>query len=189
MRSALFTLLTGPACVLAVAFTLLITGAGRAHAEQTIGLHTYTRHQPAGVEAADSYWAGQKKLWNDRTWGAYYRADSGLTLGAYCNSFSRTERNVAPTGLRADIQQSRCNVTTYVGWTVEAHPLPNAAPDLRVALTPVVMHGYGANRPGFTVGGARLVAAPIPSLAWGPVRLSLVGPHEYHLSLEARFGK
>jgi hypothetical protein len=158
---------------------LLALAAGSAQAD-TFGLHVYTKHAAPGAEPADSAWHGQSKLWNDNTVGAYWRDDSGLTLGAYCNSYSRTERNLAPNGGRASIQQSSCNVTKYIGWTWET----NLVGDLRVAASAVVMHGYGRNLHNITTGGANFYAVAVPSIALGPVRVTLVGQREYHLSLE-----
>lgn len=158
---------------------LLALAAGSAQAD-TIGLHLYTKHAAPGVEPGDSAWAGQRRLWNDNTLGAYWRDDSGMTLGAYCNSYSRPEHNVGPTGNRAYIQQSRCNVTKYAGWTWET----TLVGDLRAAATAVVMHGYGRNLHNITTGGANFYAVAVPSLALGPVRVTLAGPREYHLSLE-----
>jgi hypothetical protein len=157
----------------------------------TVGAHIYTKHPRPGIAGADSAWAGQSKLWNDRTVGVYVARTIGGPLravaGGYCNSFSRTERNVwvGPNGALhfATEQQKSCNVTKYVGLMLER----NLIGDLRASVTLTVLHGYNGNMHNATVGGARLYVAPIPSIALGPVRLSIVGSNEYHLSAESRF--
>ena len=169
-------------CIALAALLALLAAMGEARAD-TVGLHLYTIHPAPGVEDSTSAWAGQKKLWNDRTLGAYWRSDDGLTMGVYCNSYSGTERNVGPTGLRADIQQRSCNVTKYVGWTWE-RPLLG---DLRGAITMVAIHGYGLNLRNVAINGANFLVAPVPSVAWGPVRVSFPGTQEVHFSLEHSF--
>ena len=61
----------------------------------TVGLHLVSVHSTPG--------------YNSLNLGAYYRADNGATLGAYCNSESRSE-------LFPDAKL--CQVSRYVGYTV-----------------------------------------------------------------------
>jgi hypothetical protein len=76
----------------------------------TIGLHLASWHSKPG--------------YNNVNPGAYWRGDSGLTVGAYCNSESRSA--LFP-GAR------RCELARYVGYSFEAGP---------VTLTAGVIDGY-----------------------------------------------
>ena len=92
-----------------IAPLLLAAAASTAQAD-TIGMHVASWHSEPGF--------------NGRNPGAYWRADSGLTLGAYCNSQSRSTRFPdAPT----------CKVSTYAGQSFEVGP---------VTLTAGIITGY-----------------------------------------------
>ena len=76
----------------------------------TIGLHLGSVHSESGF--------------NNVNIGAYYRADSGTTVGAYCNSESRSTRYP---------HAKRCQISAYAGYTASAGP---------VSLTVGVITGY-----------------------------------------------
>lgn len=126
----------------------LLAGTTTAHAD-TIGLHISSWHSEPGF--------------NGRNPGAYWRADSGLTLGAYCNSQSRSARFLdAPT----------CKVSTYAGQSFEVGP---------VTLTAGIITGYA-------IGTVPMV---LPSLKLGQLRIGFVpkidpktGSHVVHAMWE-----
>ena len=111
---------------------LLALLAGAAQAD-TIGLHVGSWHSRPG--------------YNNVNPGAFYRADDGLTVGAYCNSQSRSPNNPdAPT----------CRPSAYAGVTWGGDGL--------VALTAGVVTGY-------TYGPLPIV---LPSIKLGPVRVGVL---------------
>ncbi len=76
----------------------------------TIGLHLGSVHSEPGF--------------NNVNIGAYYRADNGATVGAYCNTESRSARYP---------HAKACQIAAYAGYTASAGP---------VSLTVGVITGY-----------------------------------------------
>lgn len=72
---------------------LALLAATSAHAD-TIGLHVASWHSVQG--------------YNNFNPGAYWQGDSGATVGAYCNSESRS---------RLFPDAKRCDMSAYAGWT------------------------------------------------------------------------
>ena len=81
----------------------------------TIGVHVGSWHSEPG--------------YNNSNPGLYYKADNGFTVGAYCNSESRSERFK---------NASNCQVSSYVGVTKEVAVNEN----LSVGAVAFVVHGY-----------------------------------------------
>ena len=96
---------------------IAMAAAPAAHAD-TVGLHVASWHDRAG--------------YNNVTPGLMYRSNSGLTVGAYCNSESRSARfQAAP----------RCRVSGYAGQTWDWE----ITPGLTVGITAGVLTGYQRN--------------------------------------------
>ena len=115
-----------------VAAILLALVAGAAQAD-TLGLHVASWHSTPG--------------YNNVNPGAYWRSDDGLTVGAYCNSQSRSPRFPdAP----------RCSLARYIGLTTDLGP---------VSITAGMIGGYQIGTvpmlvPSLKLGGLRLAFLP-----------------------------
>lgn len=109
---------------------MLALFAGAANAD-TIGLHVASAHSKSGF--------------NNANLGAYYVHDSGATIGAYCNSESRSP--LFP-------QARPCQVSAYAGYTLTADVGP-----ARLSATVGVITGYAR--------GTTPMALPSLSLAQG----------------------
>ena len=94
---------------------LLVTLFSQFTSADTIGFHVGSWHSDAG--------------YNNVNPGVYYKADSGLTIGGYCNSESRSKRFKS-----ADI----CEVSAYVGYTKDYAVTNN----LRIGGTAFLVTGY-----------------------------------------------
>ena len=132
-------------------------------AADSFGLHLVSDH------------FGSKKPKNNDNWGIYYRGDSGLTAGIYCNSYSKP-------GVYKGA--SNCDTTKYVGkaWLTEFTGPFGVSGDYGGALA--LAHGYGERLALARVGGAHLTVIPLPTLRYGHLRLSGIGHKGIHAQLE-----
>lgn len=148
-----------------------------------VGLHTVSLHSSAGyVTEINEAGPAVERKFKAVTPGIYLRAPSGLTLGAYSNSYGKT--------------------SLYAAWTIETD-------DQRFALTGGAVTGYRRTvkenrspllgRPSVIhVEGQSVQPLLVPSVRFGltdnsAVRLAYVpeprkgGASVIHLSLEAKF--
>lgn len=147
----------------------LLAGSGAARAEEpspwaveTVGVHLYTRHNPA------------KPWFADVNPGLQLRTRNGLTLGWYCNSYSSR-------GNRAwDKRTSDCEVTGYVGWMFET----DRSRIVGVGVAPTALVGY---KHGIEVFGEPVLFHPMPNVRLGPARVYILSKKDFHLSLEYKF--
>lgn len=137
---------------------LCATGASKA---DTIGIHIASHHWP-------------NEDYNNANFGMYYRADGGLTMGAYCNSQAKL---------------SECRVSPYIGWTFETRPLIGG---LTLAVTPALAFNYKAGPVWPTLMPS--VSGPLPLVDGWRWRLSgmpKIHPKQdaavAHLSIEREF--
>lgn len=133
----------------------------------TIGVHTFSNHGKDTHAVTHEGGDDTYEKFNNKNWGLYYIADSGLTLGGYDNSYDKW--------------------TMYVGWTWTS---PNWGP-LRASVTAALATGYQSVH---GVGILRPIVMPsvLLDLPRGTaVRWSIAPNHEkgffQHLSFEWSF--
>ena len=116
----------------------------------TVGLHVASYHDSGNF--------------NNVNPGVYYRADSGLTIGTYCNSESA---------------KNHCTLSSYAGYSLSSRSYNGFS----TSLTLGVITGYQAGT----------MPMAVPSVAYKNVRLAFVpkvnklGANVLHLMLEKDF--
>jgi hypothetical protein len=132
----------------------------------TLPAHLFSRHEAADHELTRPDGTTYREPYNNRNFGLYFIADSGLTLGAYRNSYGFN--------------------TAYAGWTWHG---PTFGP-LQPAVTTVLATGY---RRVHGVGVLRPMVLPSLRLE-GPAGVALryhLGPAKggvfQHLAIERSF--
>lgn len=114
----------------------LLALSATAASAATIGIHTISKH---GKEHFDRIYEGQvqeRVKYNNKNFGMYFVADSGLTVGAYKNSYYHT--------------------TAYAGWTFYG---PSVGP-VGTGLTAILATGYSRN-----IGYGKLRPMAMPSVS------------------------
>jgi hypothetical protein len=134
---------------------------GQAHAD-TIGLHTVSLHGRPYYERTHQGGENTQHAFNNNNFGAYYIADSGLTFGAYRNSYWHT--------------------TTYLAWTLETRAYGPFSLSAAVGFATgyKTLHGVGVLRP-------MILPSLVTDLGFIRARYSVApGKHGVfqHLSLE-----
>lgn len=151
---------------LIAAAILAVTALPEIAQADTFGVHLFSRHEAATHELTRPDGTTYREPYNNRNFGAYFIADSGLTLGAYRNSYGFN--------------------TAYAGWTWQG---PTFGP-LQPAVTTVLATGY---RRVHGVGVLRPMVLPSVRLE-GPAGVSLryfIGPAKggvfQHVAIERSF--
>lgn len=108
----------------------------------------------------------------NKTPGVQWIGDSGLTIGAFCNSYSASTMHPEQPGTG----RRNCQQTFDAGWTFGGRR------PIDYGLMTAGAVGYDR---GVRIGGVYVMPIIAPFIRLGPVQLMLLAPRTYHLGIRA----
>ena len=138
---------------------LLLLLCGAANADSVL-VDVYTYHPK------DQPWLQNK------TPGVHWIDDGGLTIGAFCNSYSASKMHPEQPGTG----RKNCAQTYDLGWTWGGQRR------IDYGLMAVGAVGYGR---GIRIAGVHVMPIVSPFVRLGPLQLMLLAPRTYHLGIRA----